>query len=463
MPSIVNGLFAGRAGLSAHGIAIAVIGDNIGNASTLGYKQARSEFADLVAGGQGSRVTVGSGSRVAASTTIFSQGTLEFTGKPLDLAIDGNGFFAVLDGSTRYYTRAGNFKVDPDGNVVTQDDKLVLGFPEGGSGALEALNVNTISQAGIQSNNLSISGNLDAAFSDVIELSDLDSSSSGLALRTTTALDARAGDGDSSVVGSQAAYDTTYAELNDAAGFSTSVEVFDSLGQKHTITFFYFKDDDNARTWQVRGYVNSEDVDAASSGSWTAETGRPRLLTGAGGTPSSVTLTFNADGSLASAGTISYVLPWGTGSNSAQTLDVSLADYTQYATNSNVISITQDGQGVGNVTSFQVDKDGSIFAILDNGQQSTVGQIGLVNFANPEALTRIGNNLYQQSTTSGEPVVGKPLSGTFGSVESGSVELSTVDIADQFVKLITLQRGFQANSRIITTINQLLNEIIQLA
>ncbi len=454
MPSIVNGLFAGRAGLSAHGVAIAVIGDNIGNASTLGYKQARSEFADLVAGGQGSRVTVGSGSRVAASTTVFSQGTLEFTGKPLDLAIDGNGFFAVSDGSSRFYTRAGNFKIDPNGNIVTQDDKLVLGFPDGGSGALESLNVNTISQSGIGSTELTIAGNLNAGATAI---------SAATIPQVTTASDAANRDGDSGTAGTQAAFDVTYADLNAVAEFSTSVEVFDSLGEKHTVTFFYFKTASN--TWQVRGYVNSEDVDGAATGAWVPETGRPRLLVTSGGS-GSTTLAFNTDGSLSSPAVlphISYVLPWNTGSDATQTLDVSFDPYTQYATNSSVISITQDGQGVGNVTSFQVDRDGTIFAILDNGQQSTIGQIGLVNFANPEALTRIGNNLYQQSTTSGEPVVGKPLSGTFGAVESGSVELSTVDIADQFVKLITLQRGFQANSRIITTINQLLNEIIQLA
>ena len=454
MPSIVNGLFAGRAGLSAHGIAIAVIGDNIGNASTLGYKQSRAEFSDLVAGGQGSRVTVGSGSRVNATTTVVSQGTLEFTGKPLDLAIDGNGFFAVFDGSTRFYTRAGNFKVSSDGFVVTQDDKTVLGFPQGGSGALQALSVNSVSQTGIETSDLTIAGNLDAGVTAILAAS---------IPTVTDASDAAISDGDASVAGTQAAYNVTYADLNAVAHFSTSVDIYDTLGASHTVTFFYFKT--GANTWQVRGYVNSEDVDGAASGAWSPETGRPRLLVTAAGT-GTTTLTFNSDGTLFTPATtphITYVTPWQNGSSATQTLDVSFDPYTQYSTNSNVISITQDGQGVGNITSFEIDRDGTMFAILDNGQQSNIGTIGLVNFANPEALTRVGNNQYQQSTSSGEPVVGSPLTGTFGAIEAGSVELSTVDIADQFVKLITLQRGFQANSRIITTINQLLNEIIQLA
>jgi flagellar hook protein FlgE len=134
-----------------------------------------------------------------------------------------------------------------------------------------------------------------------------------------------------------------------------------------------------------------------------------------------------------------------------------------YAAPGNILAITQDGQGIGNVGNFSIESDGTIFALLSNGQNATIGRLGLVNFSNPEGLTRIGGNLLTQSPSSGEPVVGTPETGTFGGISSGSIELSTVDIANEFVKLITLQRGFQANSRIITTINQLLNEIIQLA
>jgi flagellar hook protein FlgE len=138
-------------------------------------------------------------------------------------------------------------------------------------------------------------------------------------------------------------------------------------------------------------------------------------------------------------------------------------DVTGYSTPASIDSITQDGQGVGAVTSIAIDSDGTIFAQLNNGQTADVGVLGLVNFSSPESLTRVGKNLLQQSTESGEPISGQPGSGTFGAVSSGALELSTTDIANEFVKLITLQRGFQANSRIITTINQLLNEIIQLA
>ena len=136
MPSIINGLFAGRSGISSHGSAIAVVGDNISNASTIGYKAARAEFEDLIAGGQASGRVIGAGSSVSSINSIFQQGTLEFTSRPLDLAIDGNGFFAVADGSQRFYTRAGNFKIDSSGYIVNQNGLAVLGFPAGGSGAL---------------------------------------------------------------------------------------------------------------------------------------------------------------------------------------------------------------------------------------------------------------------------------------------------------------------------------------
>lgn len=440
MPSIINGLFSGRSGIASHGTAISVIGDNISNSSTVGFKTARAEFQDLIAGGQTSGKVVGSGSSTSAVSTIMDQGTLEFTGRTLDLAIDGNGFFAVVSGNSRYYTRAGNFKIDQSGFVVNQNGLQVLGFPAAGSGALEPINVNTISQGSIATNAVTISGNVDAS-SDQILVADIP---------VTT------------MAGAAAGSLTTYAELNDAAEFSTVVEVFDSLGASHTVSFFFFHTGVNEYT--VRGYVNSEEVDPAG-----AATGLPRQITITGGNAinGSIVMTFDGDGSrnnppAAGSYDLSADIAWNNGSL-ASTIGVSLDPYTQYSSVSNVSSITQDGQGVGTVGSLNIEKNGDIFAILTNGQTAVIGKIGLVNFSNPEGLIRVGNQLMQQSPVSGEPIAGVPGSGVFGKLQSGSIELSTVDIANEFVKLITLQRGFQANSRIINTINGLLNEIIQLA
>ncbi len=451
MPGIVNGLFAGRAGISSHGTAISVVGDNIANSSTVGYKASRTEFSDLLAGGQQPGKVVGSGSQVEAVTAVNEQGTFEFTNRPLDLGVDGSGLFVVAQGPARFYTRAGNFKIDTSGYIVNQGNLAVLGFPTGGSGALQPLNVNSVSQTGIRTKNVDISGNLD-------------STATGINLGTgiPTVADA----GTTPPAGTQ----PTYADLNAAAQFSTVVQTYDSLGAAHNVTFYYFKDDSTTNSWQVRGYVNSEEVDPT-----VGNKGEPRLI---GGTvydstgPSMVagsnfSMTFNSDGTRSGAPTTGFydmttTIPWNNGSDPALAVNITMDPFTQYSARSSVLSISQDGKGVGAVTSVNVSQNGQISALFDNGQSSVIGTVALVDFSNSEGLTRIGNNLLQESPESGAPIIGKPKSGKMGAIQSGAVELSNVDIASEFVKLITLQRGFQANSRIITTVNQLLNDIIQI-
>jgi len=429
MSSIVNGLFAGRSGLSSHGSAIAVVGDNISNASTIGYKSSRAEFADLLSGGQTAGKIIGSGSQLAGVSTAQNQGTLEFTGRPLDLAIDGNGFFVVADGAQKFYTRAGNFKVDQSGYIINQDGYNVLGFPKGGSGALERININTVSQNNVSTRNVDIGGNVNAAAPVM-----------GGAIPVAP----NAGTGTGTAV--------TYTNLGDAAEFQTVVDVFDSLGAKHNVTVFFFRTGATAPQYTVNAYVNSEDVDPGAS----PTAGFPRLL-------ASTTMSFGSNGALTAGGTMNFTGPWNNGSDTAQAIDVDFDPFTMYSAPSNIQSINQDGQGVGSVTSISIQSNGDIAAILDNGTSSIIGKIGMATFSSPDGLVRLGKNLLQQTPASGEPIIGEPGAGKFGTISAGSIELSTVDIAGEFVKLITLQRGFQANSRIITTINQLLNEIIQLA
>lgn len=430
MPSIINGLFSGRSGIASHGLAIAVVGDNISNANTIGYKASRSEFEDLIAGGQTAGKVVGSGSSVSAVTNVFEQGTLEFTGRDLDLAVDGNGFFIVDNGGQKSYTRAGNFKVDASGYIVDQKGQRVQGFPANGAGALSDISVNDVSQSSVGTANVDISGNLDASAAVL--------PGGAAAIPPVNA----PGGGDAS----------TYTDLNNAAEFSTVVDVFDSLGASHTVTCYFFKTAVNEYT--VRAYVNAEDVEAGGTA------GTPRQI-------GSATMTFNGSGvrtndPVLPAHDITANIPWTNGASNS-TINFDFVPFTQFATGSNIQSITADGDGVGAVTSVSIDRSGQIFALLDNGQSAVIGTIGLANFANSEGLVRVGSNLLQESSESGAPIIGRPNTGTFGRIESGSIELSTVDIANEFVKLITLQKGFQANSRIIVTINQLLNEIINLA
>ncbi len=431
MTSILNGLFAGRAGIASHGTAIAVLGDNIANANTIGFKTSRAQFQDLLAGGQASGRAVGAGSAVSGVSSNFSQGSLEFTGRVLDLAIDGNGFFVLADGAQRFYTRAGNFNVNSAGFIVNQNGLAVMGFAPGGAGALQPMNINSLAQQTVATTNVSIAGNLNASVPPTPIPASLD-----------TIVAPGQGNGP--------APQPNFADLSNAAAFSTAVDVFDSLGSPRTITYFFFRTNENEYT--VRAYVNSSITENSGDGGLPREIGE-------------VVLQFDGNGQLTTDAEDAVIevqgLNWLGGAESTMNLD--LSRFTQFSAPSSILSVNQNGQGVGTPAAIDIGSDGRIFALLDNGQAVIVGTLAMVSFSNAEGLKRAGNSLLQQSLESGEAILGTPGSGRLGAVQAGSLELSTVDIANEFVNLITLQRGFQANSRIITSINQLLSEVIQLA
>jgi len=430
--SIINGLFAGRSGVASHGIAISVAGDNISNANTVGFKASRAAFEDIIAGEGVLGRQVGSGSQIGNVQTIFEQGTLEFTGRPLDLGISGNGFFVLADGPDRSYTRAGDFKIDAAGFITNQNGLAVLGFPSNGSGALEPINTNNIEQSSIATNELNLAGNLNASS----------------ALVATASIP---------VTGVEVPPDpnNTYAALSKFAEYSTVVDVYDSLGEPHSVSLMFFHTNNGEYT--VRAYVNNEDVDNINT---ITKTGFPRFV-------GEKVLSFGGNGQrspLPVAGTpdLTMNIAWNNGADASET-DLNFNPMTQYSAVSNILSVTQDGKGIGSVTSIAVGQDGRVSALLSNGQTSIIGTIALATFSNPEGLVRVGKNQLSTSIASGDAIFGKPNVGTFGSLKAGNIELSTVDIASEFVRIITLQRGFQASTRIITTINQLLNDVIQLA
>ena len=432
MPSIINGLFAGRAGISSHGSAIAVASDNISNSSTIGFKANRAEFESLIAGEGVLGNQYGSGSTISAVSTLFEQGTLEFTGRPLDLGIAGNGYFILAKNDSRFFSRAGNFKLDSSGFLVNQDNLAVLGFPSNGSGALEPINVNSVEQTSVATTEVSIAGNVNASAQLV----------------------------NPAIIPTAAAVNATpptvsYTDLNKFAEYSTVVDVFDSLGEKHATTFMFYHTGVNEYT--VRAYVNNEDIDPTNT---ITKTGYPREV-------GTATFSFSGNGlrsPLPTTGVpdIAASVTWNNGAD-VSNVDITFNPLTQYSSQSNILSVSQDGTGIGAVQSINIGGDGRVVALLSNGQTSTLGQLALASFPNQEGLQKLGSNLLGTSTASGDAVIGRAESGSFGSIKAGTQELSTVDIASEFVKIITLQRGFQASSRIITTINQLLNDIIQLA
>lgn len=414
MPGIINGLFAGRSGINSSGSALGVLADNIANSNTTGFKSSRANFSDLLAsslgGGGSSSLASGNGANLNSITTIFSQGTFEFTGRGLDLGIDGNGFFIVERAGARLYSRAGNMQVDADGILLDQNGNTILGFPSTGAGGLQELNVNNVSQSNVETENVTIAGNLDSS-------------------TATTAVPGGT---------------PTFQQLADAATFSTFVDVFDTLGAKHTVTVYFFHT--TSTDWAVRAYVDGGEITAGTPG-------EPSLI-------GNFTMTFNSAGARTAVGTpdFSATPAWSNGAAAAP-IDFVFDPFSGYATASAINSIVQDGSGTGSVVSFSVEEDGTLFALLNNGQTSAIGTIAMANFANPEGLRRAGDSLYLNTTASGEPIVGRPATGQFGKIQSGALELSTADIADDFIKLISLQRGFQGSSRIISAISDLLTEI----
>ena len=428
MPSIIDGLFAGRAGIASHGTGISVLADNISNANTTAFKQSRADFADLVAGNLsgGTGFLTGSGSAVVGVTPILTQGTFEFTGRGLDTGIDGNGYFVVQDGGSgqRFYTRAGNFKVDTDGNLLDQNGFQVLGFPSGGGGALAALNVNDSSQGSVNTNRVDATGNLDAGAATVV--------APAVAATTFAALNAAAGG-------------------TPPAGYSNTVDVYDALGGTHTLFMYFFHTAQGA--WEAQVYADDTEITPL------AVDGSARLL-------GTANLTFDSSGvrltPSPAAGDVVVTPTWLSGA-AATSVGFHFEPFTQFSSQSTIGRLAQDGTGTGNVVGFSIEEDGSLFAQLDNGQNATIGILGLASFGNPEGLRRVGGSMYAETGKSGVPVVGRPGTGTYGSIEAGALELSNADIASDFIKLISLQRGFQGSARVITNINDLLNEIINLA
>ena len=418
MASIIDGLFSGRSGIQAHGTAISVLADNIANGNTTGFKAARADFIDLLAGslgGGGGATSTGSGSAVGKITRILNQGTFESTGRGLDVGIDGNGFLVVQDSfGSRFFTRAGNLQVNPSGFLLDQNGYQVMGFPSNGSGGLTTLNVNARVAQDISTSTMALTGNLDA---------------SGGVTTPPGVL--------------------TFPNLSSASSFQYTMKVFDSLGASHDVSTYFFKS--AANTWQARIYADGGDITAGVAGT-------PSLL-------GTVNFTFTASGQLntgVTPGTTTLTPAWNNGSDPGN-IAVDFSNFTQFASANTIDSADQNGTGSGSVTGFSVQRDGTLIAKLDNGQSSSIGVIALASFSNGEGLQRLGNSLYAESVDSGEAVIGNPGVGIFGALQSGSLELSTADLAADFIKLISLQRGFQGSSRIISSINDLLNEVVNLA
>ena len=394
-------------GLNAASQDLDVTGNNIANSGTTGFKASRAEFADIFAsaGAGTSGTAIGQGVRLSAVTQQFTQGQFNFTGNGLDLAINGNGFFRLDDGGTTSYTRAGNFRLDRDGYLATPNGQYLEGFTADSAGNINNGNVDRLQ---INTGNVAPNPTSTMTFSMNLDASD--------AAPTTTPFDS-----------------TDSSSYN----FSTSTTVYDSQGGSHIATSYWVKTGSN--TWDTHMIL---DGDPALSGSTS-------------------NVTFNPNGSLVANGTDTYniALPGGV---SPLNIDVDYSSMTQFGSDYNVSSLTQNGYADGQFSDLSIEQDGRIFARFTNGQSQVLGQVVLSRFPSPEKLKQVGDTSWVETFGSGTPIAGAPGGSGLGTLQSGALEQSNVNTTEQLVKMITAQRNFQANAKMISTEDQITQDIINI-
>ena len=441
---VSSSLYSGVSGLNANANAMSVIGNNIANANTVGFKSSRAIFGDLLSSqisGSGGNSQVGRGVGLSIVDNIFSQGTFENTETNTDLAVEGAGFFIVSDPSTgnavNNYTRAGAFRFDAEGFLVNPEGFNLMGFQldenENTVGDLTPVWVNSQSftPAGPTAN-VDLNTNLDS---------------------------------DSQTIGVAPAFDPLDPSVT--SNYATSIQVFDSLGSTHLMTTYFTKNAD--QNWEWNTVVDGEEVTGGTTGVLE--------IVGSG------TLEFDPSGDLIRIdGNDLYTIPGDTSSDpvfpkptatttvgaldwvngSIQTQQISIdMQTTQYASPSVVVAQEQDGYGTGTLVKLSVDESGNVIGNFSNGTPRRLMRLALAKFTNANSLDKIGNNMYAQSNNSGVPIVGTVGSGV-GNIFTNALELSNVDLAQEFVKMITTQRGFSANSKTITTTDEMLAEVINL-
>ncbi|WP_297324827.1 flagellar hook protein FlgE [Nitrosomonas sp.] len=411
----------GLSGLSAASTNLDVIGSNIANANTAGFKQSQAQFTDIFAnslGGSGSS-QVGIGARVSTVAQSFSQGNISPTSNPLDIAINGQGFFRMDEGGVVSYSRNGQFRLDGNGFLTNANGANLTGYMA------------------------DTNGNIDASKPTNLKLITSD-----LAPQATSTFEMgfnlNSGDAVPTI--------TTFSATNpETYNWQTSGKIVDSLGNEHVLATYFQKS--AANTWNIYATVDGK-VDAA---------GVPEGVT-LGGT----TLTFDGTGALtAPTAPMTVDVNWTTinptlGAVSPLNFSLDLTKATQYGAASGKSAISQDGFTSGRLAGFTTAADGVIQGTYTNGQTRTVGQIVLANFVNPQGLNPVGDGLWVETPNSGQPVVGPPKTGTLGTLQASAIEDANVDLTTELVKMITAQRMYQANAKTIETQDAVLQTLVNL-
>lgn len=394
-------------GLKAASGDLGVIANNVANATTNGFKKSRAEFGDVFAvtdlGAGGG--TAGSGVRMTQVAQQFSQGNITFTDSNLDLAISGRGFFAVDDGGSRVYTRAGSFGVDRDGFLSNAQGKQLIAFGADDSGnitgAASALQINTANLPPQATTSMSLNLNLDAGAAAPVLAFDPNNP-------------------------------TTY-------NHSTSTNIIDTLGNSH-LASFYYRQTGTPNQWEAYTLVDGVTVGGPDNIQFS----------------SSGALTLPVTGSL----TVPAFTP--TGGGGALNLTLNYADSTQFGSPFSVNALSQDGFATGRLSGIEIGPDGTIFARFTNNQSRVEGQLALADFPNPQGLSPLGDTSWGETSASGSVITGAPGTSSLGLIQSGALEDSNVEISEELVNMIIAQRSFQANAEVISTTDAITQTIINL-
>ncbi|MCC7364254.1 MAG: flagellar hook protein FlgE [Dehalococcoidia bacterium] len=425
---MMRALFSAISGMRNHMSYMDVVGNNIANVNTIAYKSSRVTFQDILGqtikgasspqNGRGgtNAAQIGLGMNLGGIDNIMTQGSLQSTGKLTDFAIQGDGFFVVSDGQREFYTRDGAFDIGVDGGLVNPVTGLrVMGWSADSTGfvdvegPLTALEIPFGTRISAQpTTSMKLTGNLDAGT-------------------------------------------PTYSAGPPIVGVvNTTITAYDALGNAHTVKLEYRKNA-AANTWDVVGTFDDGDADTTADDAATIAPGQIVFdgTTGNLTTPAS--------------GLINITLPTLPG-DAAEPLafDVDMSAFSQFAGQSQVNLSTQDGFPAGALVSFAVGSSGEISGIYSNGSNRVIGQLALATFVNPGGMQRAGQNLWTPSANSGDAIVGQPNSNGRGTVNTGTLESSNVDLALQFTNVILAQRGFQSSSRVITASDQLLQDLVNI-
>lgn len=416
-----SALFSSRSGIDAHGLAIGVVGDNIANVSTNGFKAARAEFQDMLSDGYDGRASyagpeVGNGTSVPVVRPIQRPGSTDQTGRDLDAAIDGNGFFLVGSAETPRLTRDGAFSLDQQGFLITNTGQRVLGYAPGGQ-ELTDLNLRAgVTLLGVASTAATITGNLPS----------------------------------DAVITAAPADPASFTELAQAAAYQTSVKVYDSLGAEHPITLSFFRTGPN--TWTAQAHVDGGDLQGGTAGTPTQ-------------IGANATLAFNTNGTIEPANQAAATLtitPTFANGSAAGNVAINVSNFVQMAAPGSTTSIDIDGQPAAQVVSYDIKPDGTIEGILSSGSPTNLGTIALGNVRSVDGLQRVGDNDFGETTRSGALVIARPATGALGAIAGRSLELSTTDISREFTNLVLIQRGYEANSKILNSTSDMMRQTIQL-